>query len=503
MAKRQEEGSLPAAVQIAAGVAEGSMRASEILETALGRVAELNPKLNALRAVYPESARERAAALDDRIRRGEKVGALAGVPVVIKDNICIDAQYGRGDESPITACGSRMLEHYRSPFSATAVRRLLDADAIIIGTANMDEFGMGSSGEYCFFGATKNPHDHERVPGGSSSGSAAAVASGMAAIALGSDTGGSIRQPASLTGIVGHKPSYGRVSRWGLVAYASSLDCVGPMARTVGDAALALDVISGADPLDSTCSRRGPEQTGATLGHELSGLRIGVPVQARDESNDASVNEALDRTIAALRDIGADPVDVEFSHIHQSIPAYYIIAPAEASSNLARFDGVRYGHRAAVGDGEGIEAMMSRSRSEGFGDEVQRRILLGTHTLSSGYYDAYYHRAAKMRRVIKRDFETLFAGDPGPGCHAILMPVTTGPAFKLGEKLEDPAAMYQEDLYTVCANLAGLPAISVPAGSTEINDKRLPLGMQLIGPAFEDARLLRIAHRLEAALRGS
>jgi aspartyl-tRNA(Asn)/glutamyl-tRNA(Gln) amidotransferase subunit A len=500
MAKGPTDGSLPAATQIVAGVADGSMSASETVGKALDRAAELNPKLNALRAVYPEAARERASALDERIRRGEKVGPLAGVPVAIKDNICLDSAYGRGDESPITACGSRMLEHYRSPFSATAVQRLLDADAIIIGTANMDEFGMGSSGEYCYFGVTRNPHDHERVPGGSSSGSAAAVASGMAAIALGSDTGGSIRQPAALTGIVGHKPSYGRVSRWGLVAYASSLDCIGPMARTVEDAALALDVISGADPLDSTCSSRTPEHALDTLGAELSGLRIGVPVQARDESNDESVNAALERTIEALREMGAEPVDVEFSHIHQSIPAYYIIAPAEASSNLARFDGVRYGHRAAVGDGDGIEAMMSRSRSEGFGAEVQRRILLGTHTLSSGYYDAYYHRAAKMRRVIKRDYESLFASDPGPGCHAILMPVTTGPAFKLGEKVDDPGAMYQEDLYTVSANLAGLPATSIPAGYAEVGGKRLPIGMQLIGPAFEDARVLRIAHRLESAL---
>lgn len=498
MASAVEKNSGPGVLAIARGVGEGSLRAAEVVEAALERVERLNPQLNALRAVYPEAARRRARAIDERVANGERVGRLAGVPVVIKDNLCLSAAYGEGDESPLTTCGSRMLEQYRSPFSATAVQRLLDEDAVVVGTANMDEFGMGSSGEHCFFGATRNPHDLERVPGGSSSGSAAAVASGMVPLALGSDTGGSIRQPAALTGIVGHKPSYGRVSRWGLVAYASSLDCVGPMARTVEDAALALDVISGEDERDSTCSQRTAEHAAATLGHELSGLRIGVPVQARDEANDASVNDALDRTIEALRGIGADIVDVEFSHIHQSIPAYYIIAPAEASSNLARFDGVRYGYRAKVGDGEGIEAMMSRSRSEGFGDEVQRRILLGTHTLSSGYYDAFYHRAAKMRGVIKRDFDTLFASDPGPGCHAILMPVTTGPAFKLGEKLDDPAAMYQEDLYTVCTNLAGLPAISVPAGSAEVDGVRLPIGMQFIGLAFEDARLLRIAGRLEA-----
>ncbi len=473
-----------------------------MVEAALGRIERLNPQLNALRAIYPNAARRRAQAIDQRVANTEQVGRLAGVPVVIKDNLCLNSDYAEGDESPLTTCGSRMLELYRSPYTATAVQRLLDEDAIIVGTTNMDEFGMGSSGEHCYFGATRNPHDLERVPGGSSSGSAAAVASGMVPLALGSDTGGSIRQPSALTGLVGHKPTYGRVSRWGLVAYASSLDCVGPMAMTVEDAALALDVISGPDRLDSTCSNRSAEQASETIGLELHGLKIGVPVEARDESNQPSVNEALQRTIESLRAIGAEIIDVEFRHIRQSIPAYYILAPAEASSNLARYDGVRYGHRAPVASGEGIEALMSRSRSEGFGPEVQRRILLGTHTLSSGYYDAFYHRAAKMRGVIKRDFDTLFASDPGPGCHAILMPVTTGPAFKLGEKIDDPGAMYQEDLYTVSANLAGLPAISVPAGCAEVDGKRLPLGMQLIGPAFEDARLLRIAHRLEAAMRG-
>ncbi|MFG0293169.1 MAG: Asp-tRNA(Asn)/Glu-tRNA(Gln) amidotransferase subunit GatA [Phycisphaerales bacterium JB050] len=485
-------------MSIARDVREGSLSAVGVVDAALERVGRLNPQLNALRAVYPETARRRAQAIDERVANGERVGRLAGVPVAIKDNLCLSAAYGEGDESPLTTCGSRMLERYHSPYTATAVQRLLDEDAIVIGTANMDEFGMGSSGEHCFFGATRNPHDLERVPGGSSSGSAAAVASGMVPLALGSDTGGSIRQPSALTGIVGLKPSYGRVSRWGLVAYASSLDCVGPMAANVEDVALALDVISGSDPLDSTCSQRKPEQASETIGQDLHGLKIGVPVEARDGANDPSVDAALKRMIESLRAIGADIIDVEFRHIRQSIPAYYILAPAEASSNLARYDGVRYGHRAEVATGEGIEALMSRSRSEGFGPEVQRRILLGTHTLSSGYYDAFYHRAAKMRGVIKRDFDTLFASDPGPGCHAILMPVTTGPAFKLGEKIDDPAAMYQEDLYTVCANLAGLPAISVPVGSAEVHGARLPIGMQLIGPAFEDARLLRIAGRLEA-----
>lgn len=490
------------AMEIARAVSSGNRRASDVVEACLGQIETHNPRLNALRAVYRETAHERAEALDGRLASGASVGRLAGVPVVIKDNLCLHTDYGNVDEAPTTTCGSRMLEHYRSPYTATAVQRLLDEDAIIVGTANMDEFGMGSSGEHCHFGVTRNPFDEERVPGGSSSGCAAALASGMVPLALGSDTGGSVRQPAALTGTVGFKPSYGRVSRWGLIAYASSLDCVGPMARTVEDAALALEVISGADALDSTCSTRRAESVVESIDLELEGLRIGVPVQARDEANDPSVNEALDRSIESFRSIGAEVIDVEFKHVHQSVPAYYIVAPAEASSNLARYDGVRYGHRASVDKGSSIEELMSRSRSEGFGPEVQRRIMLGTHTLSSGYYDAYYSRAMKMRRLVQQEFATLFATDPGPGCHAVLMPTTTGPAFRIGEKMDDPALMYREDLYTVAANLAGLPAISVPAGTAEVEGKRLPIGVQLIGPAFEDARLLRIARRLEVQLAG-
>ena len=486
--------------EIARAVASGAHRASDVVESCLERIGTENPSLNALRAVYADAASRRAQDIDRRIAAGEPVGRLAGVPVVIKDNLCLHHGYSEGDGPAKTTCGSRMLEDYRSPYSATAVQRLLDEDAIVIATANMDEFGMGSSGEHCHFGPARNPHDDERVPGGSSSGCAAAIAAGMAPLALGSDTGGSVRQPAALTGTVGFKPSYGRVSRWGLVAFASSLDCVGPMARTVEDAALALEVIGGADPLDSTCSTRRVEPVADSIDQGLAGLRIGVPAQARDEANDASVNDALDRAIAAFRSSGAEVVDVEFAHVHQSIPAYYIVAPAEASSNLARYDGVRYGRRAEVDRSSSIEELMSRSRSEGFGPEVQRRIMLGTHTLSSGYYDAYYNRAMKMRRLVQQDFAALFAPEPGPGCHVVLMPTTTGPAFRLGEKLDDPAAMYREDLYTVSANLAGLPAISVPAGFAETAGKRLPIGVQLIGPSFEDAALLRIAHLLESRI---
>ncbi|MFU8827920.1 MAG: Asp-tRNA(Asn)/Glu-tRNA(Gln) amidotransferase subunit GatA [Phycisphaerales bacterium] len=490
-------------VGIAREVAAGRLRAADVVRDALEHIERLNPSLHALRAVYPNSAMKAAKAIDARVDSGETVGRLAGVTLAVKDNLCVDASYGEGEESPRTCCGSRMLENYRSPFSATTVQRLIDEGAIIVGTANMDEFGMGSSGEYCFFGPTRNPHDHERVPGGSSSGSAAAVASGMAALALGSDTGGSIRQPAALTGIVGFKPSYGRVSRWGLVAYASSLDCVGPMTRTVEDAALALDVISGGDPLDSTCSQREAERASESLDMELKGLKIGVPVQGRDDRNDQSVNDSLNRSIEALREAGADVFDVELTHLAHSIPAYYIVAPAEASSNLARFDGVRYGHRASVARNEGIEALVARSRSEGFGPEVQRRIMLGTHTLSSGYYGAFYSKASKMRRLIKHDFEGLFDAENGPGCHALLMPATTGPAFRIGEKTKDPSAMYREDLYTVSANLAGLPAVCLPAGSAEIDGKTLPIGVQLLGSSFEDSRLLRIARLLERQLARS
>lgn len=426
--------------------------------------------------------------------------ALAGVPIAVKDNIC--TAFGR------TTCGSRFLEHYRSPFTATAVRRLLDAGAAIVGKANMDEFAMGSSGEHSAFGPTRNPWDLTRVPGGSSSGSAAAVAAGLVPIALGSDTGGSIRQPAGFCGVVGFKPTYGRVSRSGLVAYASSLDQIGTLARTVYDATLAARVISGHDPADATSAglpvepwERGLEDHDA-LRRDARGWRVGVPTDARDARNHPAVAAALGRATDALRDLGASVVEVSLPHAAHAIAAYYIIASAEASSNLARFDGVRFGRRATLGPEDSLVDLYERSRSEGFGPEVQRRIMLGTHTLRAGYADEYYTTALRARRLIAGDYRAVFER-AGAACDAILMPTSPTPAFAIGAHASDPSSMYLEDVYTVGVNLAGLPAIALPAGFTgplPTAAYGLPVGVQLIGSAFGEAGLVRIAAALELAL---
>lgn len=479
---------------IAAGVRNGDFSAVEVARGALERVEALNLALNAFIDVFREEAIARASEIDRARASGERLGPLAGVPVALKDNMCLS--WGR------TTCGSRMLARYRSPYTLTAGQRLIDAGAVVIGKANMDEFAMGSSGETSFFGATRNPHDHARVPGGSSSGSAAAVASGMVPVALGSDTGGSIRQPAGLCGIVGLKPTYGRVSRYGLVAYASSLDQIGPLGRTVEDCALVLEAIAGVDPNDgTTADMPGPALAGA-LDEPVEGPVIGVPRQAHDSHNHPGVVSALGGAIDAFVKMGARIVEVDLAHVAHGIAAYYLVASAEASSNLARFDGVRYGHRAALGPGEGLLDLYCRSRSEGFGPEVQRRIMLGTYALSSGYYDAYYNTALRVRRLIRRDYDAAFAPDEGtgaPACDAILMPSSPNPAFRLGEKSSDPLAMYLEDVYTVTVNLAGLPAITLPGTPTVVDGVALPVGVQLIGRAFDEARLLRLARMLEGA----
>lgn len=463
-----------------------------VVDDVLARIDRHNAALNAMLEVFGDEARARASALDEQLRDPSFVpGPLTGVPVVVKDNICTDR--GR------TTCASRMLAEYRSPFSATSVLRLEAAGAVIIGKANMDEFAMGSSGERSFFGPTRNPHDPSRVPGGSSSGSAASVAARFAPCALGSDTGGSIRQPASYTGTVGLKPTYGRVSRWGLVAFASSLDQIGPITRSVTDSALMLDVIAGYDELDSTSVRLDPPRAFEQVDRPVEGLRLGVAREARSEANDPSVRAAFDGAMQVFRDMGAEVIDIDLPMLDAGISTYYLVATAEASSNLARYDGIRYGRRAALAEGEGLEALYARSRSEGFGPEVQRRIMLGCHALSSGYYDAYYLTALKARRLIKRDFDRAFRPEDGsPGVHAVVMPTAPSAAFRLGEKSADPMSMYLEDIYTVGANLAGLPAISVPMGSGA-NDSgaHLPLGLQIIAPAFEDALLLRIARMYE------
>ena len=478
--------------------------AEEATRAALHRARSVQPAINAFTEILDERAAQQAREVDRRLDAHEHFGAglppsvaaaggLAGVPVVIKDNMCL--AWGK------TTCGSRILENYASPFTATAVQRLIDAGAVIIAKANLDEFAMGSSTEHSTFGPTRNPWDLSRVPGGSSGGSAAAVAAGVVTGSLGSDTGGSIRQPAGMCNLVGFKPTYGRVSRYGLVAYASSLDQIGPFAFSVEDAALLATVICGHDPSDSTSTDLPAPDLIAELHQPVNRLVVGVPRQARSSANHTSVSAALDSAAAALRAQGAVVVDVDLPNADYGIAAYYLIATAEASSNLARFDGIRYGRRAALKPGDDLRELYQRSRSEGFGAEVQRRIMLGTHALSAGYYDAYYNTALKVRRLIRDDFRRVFEGGShvpgGQGCHAVLMPVSPAPAWVIGAKAADPLAEYLEDVYTVGVNLAGLPAVTVPGGFATVDGRDLPVGVQLIGPAMEDALLLRIARMLE------
>jgi aspartyl-tRNA(Asn)/glutamyl-tRNA(Gln) amidotransferase subunit A len=455
--------------------------AGELVRQVLERIERLEPQLSAFNSVYADRAIERAREVDE----GKRGGELAGVPVVLKDNIC--TSFGT------TTCSSKILENFRSPYDATVVRKLEEAGAVIIGKTNLDEFAMGSSTENSARGLTRNPWDAERIPGGSSGGSAAAVAAGMALGALGSDTGGSIRQPAAMCGIVGVKPTYGRVSRYGLVAFASSLDQIGPLTRTVGDAALMLKAISGHDPRDSTSAREPVPDYLADLDRPVDKLRIGIAREfSHAEGIDGEVARAVEQAVKVFQSMGAELVDVSLPHTGYGIAAYYIIAPCEASSNLARYDGVHFGHRtkAPVKD---IVELMSRSRAEGFGDEVKRRIMIGTYALSSGYYDAYYLRALKIRALIKRDFDEAFAR-----CDVILCPTSPTPAFKIGEKSGDPLRMYLNDVFTVTCNIAGIAGISIPCGFTAAR-RPLPIGLQLLGPNFSEPTLLRAARMYEAA----
>lgn len=480
--------------------------ARELTEAALAR-ASAGSRLNATLDVLETSARTQSAEMDQTSSPGAN-GALAGVAIAIKDNICLGPTSG-GIGQGRTTCGCRILDCYQSPYTATAAQRLIDAGAVVIAKTNMDEFAMGSSGEHSAFGPTLNPWDLERVPGGSSSGSAATVAAGIVPAALGSDTGGSIRQPAGFCNLVGVKPTYGRVSRYGLVAYASSLDQIGTLTRTVEDAAIMLNVICGHDPNDTTSLDVPAPDFTRDLDVPVEDLVIGVPREAKSSANHPAVSAALESAAFVYRSMGATIVEVELPHIEHAIAAYYIIATAEASSNLARFDGVRYGRRAALKAGEDLFDLYARSRAEGFGAEVQRRIMLGTYVLSAGYYDAYYNTALKTRRLIKQDYDAAFR----QGVHAILMPTSPGPAFKIGEKSTDPMAMYLEDVYTVGVNLAGLPAIAIPGGFAAMGESAmedanlghdetprgplLPIGMQLIGPALGEHELLRIARMFE------
>jgi aspartyl-tRNA(Asn)/glutamyl-tRNA(Gln) amidotransferase subunit A len=481
------------------------LSAAEAARRAVDAANRLNPQINTFTQAFHDEPDAQAQRVDQKLSahgRFGPFGGLPGVPIALKDNMCL--AWGK------TTCASRMLENYCSPYTATAVQRLIDAGAVIVGKTNLDEFAMGSSTEHSLFGPTTNPWDTTRVVGGSSGGSAAAVAARIVPAALGSDTGGSIRQPAGMCNIVGFKPTYGRVSRYGLVAYASSLDQIGPFALTVADAALLTSIMSGRDELDSTTLDESETDLVTGLEEPVNRLVIGVPRQARSSANHPAVAAALENAIQVFRSLGAEVIDVDLPLTAQAIAAYYIIATAEASSNLARFDGVRYGRCADIGEKGDLMALYCRSRAEGFGAEVQRRIMLGTHVLSAGYAEAYYNTALKVRRLIGNDYDRAFGGSGGPtgaasgGCHAILTPSSPNPAWKIGEKAADPLSEYLEDVYTVGANLAGLPAITVPGGFAKgagTGGCDLPVGVQLIGPSREDAALLRIARMFERETR--
>jgi aspartyl-tRNA(Asn)/glutamyl-tRNA(Gln) amidotransferase subunit A len=457
---------------IVQGVAGRTFSAEEVTRAHLDRIAGADPSLRAFLHLMPERAVEKARAVDASVAAGGTALPLAGVPVAVKDIFDI--------EGVPTTCGSRILEGYRPPFTATAVERLEAAGAVVLGKTNMDEFAMGSSTENSAFHPTRNPWDTARVPGGSSGGSAAAVAAGLATLALGTDTGGSIRQPAALCGVAGLKPTYGRVSRYGVVAFASSLDQVGAFARSVEDVALLSSVICGWDPRDATSAERPLPDLRAALQDQRSGLRVGVPWSFLAEGVDADVLASFRQALADLEAAGARIQDVSLPHLPQAIATYYIVATAEASSNLARYDGVRYGLRAP--GARDLRALYGETRDRGFGREVKRRILLGTFVLSSGYYDAYYLRAQKVRTLIRRDFEAAF-----DACDVVALPTTPTPAFRLGEKTADPLQMYLADVFTVPANLAGLPGLSLPCGLV----RGLPVGLQLLGRPFDEATLLR------------
>jgi len=462
-------------------VGKGEVSAVEVCQAHLDRIAAANPALNAFNTVCADHALAAAAAVDARRASGQPLGPLAGVPIALKDNLCTTGIR--------TTASSKILEHFVPPYDATVTARLNAAGAVVVGKTNCDEFAMGSSNENSAFGPVKNPWSADRTPGGSSGGSAAAVAAGLAPIALGSDTGGSIRQPASFCGIVGLKPTYGRVSRYGLLAFASSLDQIGPMTRTAADAALTMNVIAGHDGADATSSAASvPDFTSALTGN-VKGLRVGVPRTFVSNGVEAPVLEAFETALSVLRDAGATLVDIDLPNAPSGIPVYYLVCTAEASSNLARYDGVRFGHRATLGSGDTLHTMYSRSRSEGFGPEVKRRIMLGTYVLSAGYYNAYYLKAQQVRTLLRRDYDEAFRS-----VDVIAMPTSPTPPFRLGEKTADPLQMYLTDIFTVSANLVGLPAISVPCG---FDAQCLPIGLQLTGRMYDEATILRAADAYE------
>jgi aspartyl-tRNA(Asn)/glutamyl-tRNA(Gln) amidotransferase subunit A len=466
-------------VDIAADIASGKTSAVEVLEQHLARITEREGEIHAFNLVTTEQARATAQQIDADIKAGKSVGALAGVPIALKDNMCT-----RGIE---TTCSSKILEGWKPPYDATVVTRLQQAGAVMVGKTNLDEFAMGSSTENSAFGPTKNPLDTSRVPGGSSGGSAAAVAAGFAAASLGSDTGGSIRQPASLCGLVGVKPTYGLVSRQGIVAFASSLDQVGPFTHTVADAALMMEVIGGHDPLDSTSLPQAMPSLTSVLGQGVKGMRIGRLADMPDGC-EPEVLARMDAAYVALQAAGATIVDISLPSLSYCLTAYYLVAPAEASSNLARYDGVRYGMRVETGD---LHSMYGATRAAGFGAEVKRRIMLGTYALSAGYFDAYYGKALKVRRLIANDFAAAYEK-----CDVILTPTSPTVAFPLGDKTSDPLTMYLCDIFTIPTNLAGHAAMSVPFGTGAHN---MPVGVQVLAPALGEQTMFRVAAELERA----
>ena len=479
----------------------GEISSVEVTQAYLDQIERVDRSVRAFLSTSPDAALGRATEIDKRRKSGRPVGRLAGLPIAVKDVLCTKGE--------TTTCGSRMLEHFRPPYDATVVARLKAADAVIVGKTNMDEFAMGGANENSAFHPTHNPWDLSRIPGGSSGGAAACVAASMAPLSIGTDTGGSIRQPAGLCGVTGLKPTYGRVSRYGLVAFASSLDQIGPIAHTAEDAALLLEVLAGHDPHDATSVDKAVPRYSETIRQPLKGLRLGIVREHFGPGLDGEVEAAVREAMRVYESLGATVKQVSMPHAKYAVATYYVIAPCEASSNLARYDGVHYGHRTdrgslaaelqqeaaggvAVEDAESpLVRMYRRSRAEGFGPEVKRRIMLGTYALSAGYYDAYYLKALKVRRLIRQDFDIAFRE-----VDLIAGPVTPTPAFKIGEKSNDPLSMYLVDIYTVSANLAGVAGISVPCGFSTTG---LPIGLQLQAPPFEEERLLRAAHMFQQA----
>ena len=465
--------------EIARKIKEKEITIKEVLDSVYNRIENVEEKVSAYVTLTKEQAYNRATKLQERLDNGEDIGIMGGVPIAIKDNICTNGIK--------TTCSSKMLENFVPFYDATVIEKLEDAGAIIIGKTNMDEFAMGSSTENSAIKKTKNPWDLERVPGGSSGGSAAAVACDIAPCALGTDTGGSIRQPASFCNVVGLKPTYGLVSRYGIVAYASSLDQVGPLTKSVEDAAILLNVIAGKDEKDTTSADIPKKDYLKSIKDDIKGKKIGVPTEFISDGINKDVKKAYEENLNTLKELGAEIIEIKLDYAKYSLPTYYIIATAEASSNLGRYDGIRYGHRAK--DFSSLDELYVKSRTEGFGDEVKRRIMLGTYVLSSGYYDAYYKRGQKVRTLIIDDFKKAFEK-----CDVIAIPTTPNTSFKFGEKTSNPLEMYLEDIYTVPVNIAGLPGISVPGG---FDKNGMPIGMQFISKAFDEENLLQVAYTFE------